>query len=936
MSKDFKQTLRDFAERNSQTKTWIGEVITAPDADGKCKVRISGDTAQTCTAIGSVSRGDKLTVLRFPGSVRPVVVGMGASTSGVQSASLPLTVDHDLVAHALDGEFHTGSIRNDQGPQFALLTGERPFLGQVTINPPSVTAPFVLGANAQGQLVNGLNADFLNGYHADAFALAGHNHTHANLLGLAADDHTQYLNVLRHDTTDRHTLGTVVPHDDHGYLSGLLDDDHPQYAALAQTETITGAWTFQGTLHTRHIYPEAPDSYDIGSQTYMYRHAWISELDAVVYALNTTSIFGGSFAVPKRVGKLPSLVRDSDTIIDFGQTMYANEFVVFRSAGQVEYMQVGSQDKDTIYNVTRNLDLSGANDWPAETVFAVYGASGDGRVEIVGGNIPRISVILQGATYNAQTEIVRLGQLTGMPGIAGSPHGIFIGSASQYLKYHDGTLTIAGDGSGITNINGGNISLSSSISINSSTWNTDGVQLQYNAGNPRAYIGNGTNRFFMFDGTDIAWAGANTSLTTTGLFTAANANITGTIDANAGYLGSLTVDGLLSLNATGELRAGDTTNGLRLGYLTDGYYLRGVGGGNTQVEIRAADGKLYAGGGNVWLNSDGIGLICDNDGGHVRWSNSAGFQPGYTKGEIFTNVSGGTILKAISYPLSSYFPSSQIYLEARENTTDQTKWAKLTLASSASTPTMSFNGYLTTSGSIYINETTNTKMTLGLTINQGGADNEILDFKSSDVAHSFTTDVEADTFGRALKNNSTNGGLVIDGFGAGLLGLRLGGASHTGETTKATTSGGRVLIEAWGISGTTRGGIGANENLAIFRNATTTRFILDGDGDSHQDVGTSWTNFDSYDDAVLLQDLSVAVSREDDPIRREFGEFLKYNPAALEKTRLVTFNPDGHHFVNMSRLSMLLVGAVRQLSARVSRYEAALLELGVDPKLLRA
>ena len=56
-----------------------------------------------------------------------------------------------------------------------------------------------------------------------------HNHTHANLSGLDADDHTQYLNTTRHDVTDRHTLGTVVPHDDHGQLTGLFDDDHPQY-----------------------------------------------------------------------------------------------------------------------------------------------------------------------------------------------------------------------------------------------------------------------------------------------------------------------------------------------------------------------------------------------------------------------------------------------------------------------------------------------------------------------------------------------------------------------------------------------------------------------------------------------------------------------------------------------------------------------------------
>jgi hypothetical protein len=102
------------------------------------------------------------------------------------------------------------------------------------------------------------------------------------------------------------------------------------------------------------------------------------------------------------------------------------------------------------------------------------------------------------------------------------------------------------------------------------------------------------------------------------------------------------------------------------------------------------------------------------------------------------------------------------------------------------------------------------------------------------------------------------------------------------------------------------------------RNNTTTRFILDSDGDSHQDVGTAWTNFDDYDDAGLLTDLSLAVSRPGDPIREGFGEFLKYNRAALERAKLVTFNDDGHHFVNMSKLAMLLTGAVRQQAAAPS------------------
>jgi hypothetical protein len=45
-----------------------------------------------------------------------------------------------------------------------------------TFNPTTAGAPFTLGANAQGQLITGLNADTVDGQHANAFASATHNH----------------------------------------------------------------------------------------------------------------------------------------------------------------------------------------------------------------------------------------------------------------------------------------------------------------------------------------------------------------------------------------------------------------------------------------------------------------------------------------------------------------------------------------------------------------------------------------------------------------------------------------------------------------------------------------------------------------------------------------------------------------------------------------
>jgi hypothetical protein len=224
-----------------------------------------------------------------------------------------------------------------------------------------------------------------------------------------------------------------------------------------------------------------------------------------------------------------------------------------------------------------------------------------------------------------------------------------------------------------------------------------------------------------------------------------------------------------------------------------------------------------------------------------------------------------------------------------------------------------------------VNETADANVTVGLTINQGAADDAILTLKSSDVAHGVTDLFETDTYGAIQKHDAGYGGLGLTGLSDLTIGIRLKAVETTNDGTKSTAGGGGVMIDACKKSGTTVGNMDADSNLLAVRNNVTTRFILDADGDSHQDVGTSWTNYHDHDDPALLESLSIAVSRQDDPIRRTFGEFLKYNRQALEAAGLVKFNDDGHHFVNMSRLSMLLTGAIRQLARRLDLIEQKLL-----------
>lgn len=74
---------------------------------------------------------------------------------------------------------------------------------------------------------------------------------HGNLIGLADDDHAQYLNQTRHDLPARHPLGTVVPHDNladltekaHSSLTDIGPSDHHEktgnYEVFGLTEEVT-------------------------------------------------------------------------------------------------------------------------------------------------------------------------------------------------------------------------------------------------------------------------------------------------------------------------------------------------------------------------------------------------------------------------------------------------------------------------------------------------------------------------------------------------------------------------------------------------------------------------------------------------------------------------------------------------------------------------
>jgi hypothetical protein len=203
--------------------------------------------------------------------------------------------------------------------------------------------------------------------------------------------------------------------------------------------TWTGAHAFQSALTTtRHLLPEATDSYDLGSPTVWWRKGYLSELDAVIFAANSVAITGGWQVIGHGAGTLAAPVSASDGTIDFGMAMSPKDFVLMRAAGQVEYLGVGDVVADTSYKVMRNLDGTGANNWVAGTPYLIEGTLGDGRIEMSAGlSAPKIQILSQGATYNAQTEYVRLGDLNGGYGVGAPEYGMGVGdyAAGNYMLY---------------------------------------------------------------------------------------------------------------------------------------------------------------------------------------------------------------------------------------------------------------------------------------------------------------------------------------------------------------------------------------------------------------------------------------------------------------------------------------------------------------------
>ena len=137
---------------------------------------------------------------------------------------------------------------------------------------------------------------------------------------------------------------------------------------------------------------------------------------------------------------------------------------------------------------TRVGKLSGITDYDFGGALTGYGLYANnaylkGRIVVTGGSLGGLAA----ADVNSNTTTIDGGHIT--------------------------TGTVTADQIAARAITGDNLSLTSYLAINSATYGDAGIQLQFNGGNPRAYMGNGSDRYFRFDGTNVEISGY---ITTTG------------------------------------------------------------------------------------------------------------------------------------------------------------------------------------------------------------------------------------------------------------------------------------------------------------------------------------------------------------------------------------------------------------------------------------
>ena len=210
----------------------------------------------------------------------------------------------------------------------------------------------------------------------------------------------------------------------------------------------------------------------------------------------------------------------------------------------------------------------------------------------------------------------------------------------------------------LTDISAGHITLVSpqaALNINNANFGEDGIQLQYNSGNPRAYFGDGANSFVSFDGTNLTWKAANSELDALGNLTATSVDLTGQLVAGTGSdvdVGYLTAGTILSQSIVLGVDAGQGDVEIRAGIASGDFANSGANSGFI-IGIDDSDSdtaKFFFGDASDYIKWDGSTLTVRGDLGATTVS-FTDLLPGTNTASL--QIGGAGYIKSTNYSAGS-------------------------------------------------------------------------------------------------------------------------------------------------------------------------------------------------------------------------------------------------------------------------------------------
>lgn len=299
-----------------------------------------------------------------------------------------------------------------------------------------------------------------------------------------------------------------------GFILGLDDSDSNREkfyigdatnwmdwnVTTADTLTIAGSLTV-GSLGIQNLLDNGSFE-DWSAGTAVAPDSWLLSNGSV--ARSATVKIGTYSAALTRAGVDCAVTEDF--YVDKGIAYWQGRTVSFSMWVKASSAGVSIKIQDSV-GTTSSADHSGGGGWELITVSKTI--NGSATWARAGGQI-----IGTNQTVNFDGAML----VEGLSSVPFSP------------KYRDW-----GQAGNYTQIDGGNISVSSSISINDATWGNTGIQLQYNGGTPRMHVGTTVN-YMQFDGTKLiatAAAGSANMIVTGGIIHGAF-TISGPNDAAGG------------------------------------------------------------------------------------------------------------------------------------------------------------------------------------------------------------------------------------------------------------------------------------------------------------------------------------------------------------------------------------------------------------------